>query len=307
MIDHASERDQWLEARRAGIGSSDAPSIMGLSPWATPLDVWLDKTGRGEPVLESAAMRAGTLLEPLALDLAAAELGQTVTPHDQSVTLEHPTIPVLRCTPDGYAEDGWIIECKCTGDAPWEEVPIHYAIQVQHQLAVTGAPGAYVAQLSRGRMTMTLHAIPRHDAMIARLERDLPAWWERHVVAGVAPEPSTMAEVVRLHPEPSVPAVRLPDDAAALLDRLDEIRSASKALSAEERALKLRLARTMANAEVGLLADGRAVTYRTRAGYTTAPREVAPTRILSSVKRWPKGIDADAAEVRDLADGEDDA
>lgn len=38
--------DQWLEARRAGIGGSDAAAIAGLSKWKTPMSVYLDKLGQ---------------------------------------------------------------------------------------------------------------------------------------------------------------------------------------------------------------------------------------------------------------------
>ena len=46
------DRIAFLEARKAGIGGSDIGAIMGLSKWKSPVDVWLDKTGRVEPDLE---------------------------------------------------------------------------------------------------------------------------------------------------------------------------------------------------------------------------------------------------------------
>lgn len=39
------ERTEWLEQRRKGIGGSDAPVIMGVNPWRSPMDLWLEKTG----------------------------------------------------------------------------------------------------------------------------------------------------------------------------------------------------------------------------------------------------------------------
>ena len=42
----SSERAEWLDWRRGGIGSSDIAAIIGLSPWATPYSVWAEKTGR---------------------------------------------------------------------------------------------------------------------------------------------------------------------------------------------------------------------------------------------------------------------
>src|SRR5436309_6683915 len=42
---------------RSGIGSSDAATVMGLSPWSTPLGLYLDKTGQLPEQPESAEMR----------------------------------------------------------------------------------------------------------------------------------------------------------------------------------------------------------------------------------------------------------
>jgi putative phage-type endonuclease len=55
-------RDEWLAARRTGIGGSDIAAILGLSPWRTPLDVYRDKVDGAEQP-ETEAMRWGRLLE----------------------------------------------------------------------------------------------------------------------------------------------------------------------------------------------------------------------------------------------------
>lgn len=39
-------REQWLEVRQQGIGSSDAAAAVGLHPYKSPLTLWLEKTGR---------------------------------------------------------------------------------------------------------------------------------------------------------------------------------------------------------------------------------------------------------------------
>ncbi|CAG9257981.1 hypothetical protein BDI4_570036 [Burkholderia diffusa] len=41
-------RDDWLAVRRTGIGGSDAASAVGLNPYMSALELWLDKTGRAE-------------------------------------------------------------------------------------------------------------------------------------------------------------------------------------------------------------------------------------------------------------------
>ena len=48
--------EEWLEERKRGIGSSDAGTIMGASPFQTPYGLYLLKMGRAEPVKESDAI-----------------------------------------------------------------------------------------------------------------------------------------------------------------------------------------------------------------------------------------------------------
>ena len=56
-------REEWLDARRNGIGGSDASAILGINPSSSPLKVYLDKIGKGEEPETTEAMRQGTDLE----------------------------------------------------------------------------------------------------------------------------------------------------------------------------------------------------------------------------------------------------
>ena len=47
------------DCRNNGVAfAREAAAIMGLSPWATPATIWLDKTGRAAPKEETEAMMA---------------------------------------------------------------------------------------------------------------------------------------------------------------------------------------------------------------------------------------------------------
>ena len=37
-------RDEWLQARRSGLGSSDAATALGLNPYQSRLALWIEKT-----------------------------------------------------------------------------------------------------------------------------------------------------------------------------------------------------------------------------------------------------------------------
>ena len=38
------DRDQWLKVRKGGIGSSDAATAVGLNPYKSQLQLWMEKT-----------------------------------------------------------------------------------------------------------------------------------------------------------------------------------------------------------------------------------------------------------------------
>ena len=39
-------REDWLQIRKQGIGSSDAAAAVGLNPYKSRLELWMEKTGR---------------------------------------------------------------------------------------------------------------------------------------------------------------------------------------------------------------------------------------------------------------------
>ena len=42
-------REEWLQARKSFIGGSDASSIVGMNPYKSNVELWLEKTGQYQP------------------------------------------------------------------------------------------------------------------------------------------------------------------------------------------------------------------------------------------------------------------
>ena len=60
------------EARKSGLGSSDMPIVLGVSPWTRPEDLFEIKKGRRPEPEESPAMKRGKVLEAVAEALPGA-------------------------------------------------------------------------------------------------------------------------------------------------------------------------------------------------------------------------------------------
>ena len=171
------DRQQWLSVRQGGIGSSDAAAAVGLCPYKSQLDLWMEKTGRTPAEQESPGMDDprywGTLLEPYVAVAYSQQTGRKV--RKVNAVLQHPTFPYMLANIDREvvgSPDVQILECKTAGEwgsKLWQHgVPEHIQLQVQHQLAVTSQQAADVAVLLCGQR-LEIHRIERDEEVIARL------------------------------------------------------------------------------------------------------------------------------------------
>ncbi|MCV0437428.1 MAG: YqaJ viral recombinase family protein [Hydrogenophaga sp.] len=196
-------REQWLQVRQQGIGSSDAAAAVGLHPYKSPLQLWLEKTGRSAgnasantsdrasdatpgnaPSDEEGPLYWGTLLEPIVAAHYTKRTGNRV--RRVNAVLQHPDHPWMLANIDREvhgAPDVQILECKTAGiqgSRLWQDgVPEYVQLQVLHQLAVTGKQAADVAVLLGGQ-ELQIHRIERDEVMIRHLI-DLEAGFWRHV------------------------------------------------------------------------------------------------------------------------------
>jgi len=136
----------WHAHRAQYRNASESAAVMGASPWLTPYQFWLVRTGRVEQAV-TAPMRHGTEMEPKARAAYEAQTGLVMQPlvlvdGDYSASLDGITL-----------EGDLLLEVKCPykgqSSALWQavsagEVPEYYAIQIQHQLMVAGGATAHL-------------------------------------------------------------------------------------------------------------------------------------------------------------------
>lgn len=131
---------EWLRWRADGIGGSDAPSIMGVSPYASAAKLLREKLGIDQRE-QTFAMRRGSRLEEQARRAVEDASGHLFEP----ACMQSFDRPWMRASLDGVTLCGGIItEIKCPGMddhtvACDGDVPDKYWPQCQHNLAVSGA------------------------------------------------------------------------------------------------------------------------------------------------------------------------
>lgn len=206
-----ASRARWLARRRKGLTATDVPAILGVSPWRTPLDVWLDKVNPAGWA-GSYATRRGQRLEPF---LAGEYARQYLTSPGECVErgpalLAHPDHPLLMCSIDylaHHADQTVVLECKTAGswNPDWADgdLPDQYAVQALVQAAVTGLPVVVWADVA-GRPE--LRRIDRDPVWEAQAIPVLEAWWARHVVELTPPPLDPLRDYIHLNrvwrPEP---------------------------------------------------------------------------------------------------------
>jgi putative phage-type endonuclease len=288
------DRAAWLEARRRGIGGSDAAAVVGLHPWVSPLALYYDKRAEFDlPEQEpTEAMEWGLRLEPVVADAWQEKVGDpqglTVVryePYSDRARREHPEIPWMHASPDGFVcrfdpdagapkareMGGW--EAKTANgwaEHDWDDdVPPHVQIQCQHQMAVTGHPRTYGAVLLGGQRFVPW-VVERDDETIAALIDAEREFWQR-VTEGRPPradsKPSTGQALKARWTETLDEAVELGEEGLELVTGWRQADREQKRWGVEKDGFANRLRQLLGENEVGLVFGEIAVTWRpTKAG-----------------------------------------
>ncbi len=175
---------EWLAARRHGIGSSDAPIITGDSPWGDLLTLYAVKAGLiDEPSIDTPQTRWGLTLEQTIAEAYMDRTGRKVRRVNQM--RQHRELPWMLASLDRMAiGEPTIVEIKTArfagdnwGEDGSAEIPVHYLVQVQHQMAVVGATRADVPVLFAGS-DLRIYQVPRDQALIDALVELETEFWE---------------------------------------------------------------------------------------------------------------------------------
>lgn len=227
-------REQWLEARRKGIGGSDVSAIAGLNKWKSPVGVYLEKVGQS-PLKDTAGEAAywGNVMEDIVAQEFSIRTGLKV--RRRKAILTHPEHEFMFANVDRLIigkQEG--LECKTAseylkGDWEDEEIPAAYLLQIQHYMAVTGYKAWHIAVLIGGNKFIH-KKIDRDEELISYLIKIEKDFWENHVLKEIPPafdgSDASVDLLKALYPESDPESeINLPKDAETLLEALEVIKS----------------------------------------------------------------------------------
>lgn len=312
-VNAAPGSQEWLEARRSGLGASEVPAILGFDPYRSGLDVWAEKRGMltGERS-DSPQATVGRFAEAMIAQLYEHQ-------HDQVLghvpSARHPELDILFASADrmaykqvpGFAgkasvesPESWLypVEIKNRGGFPrgWGEagtadIPDEVAVQVIVQMACYDQDEARVAALLSGN-DFRVYTIHRDRQLEEDILSRVSDWWTRHVVNGEEP-PLTGASVdkylARKFAQGSKDIIELESGHAVtgVMRELLQVKANLSALEEQEKALT-----NIIKAEIG--ERGGVKTIAGKALWST----VAPSVTFDAKKAWAIASDVIDAETR---------
>ncbi len=249
-------REDWLKARKMGIGGSDAGAICGLNPYVSPVDVYLDKTSDALDEADNEAMRQGRDLEAYVADRFMEAADKKV--RKVNAILGNKKFPFAYANVDRMISgENAGLECKTASAYSadrWKDgaVPKHYEIQCHHYMAVTGADAWYLAVVILGK-DFKYVKIDRDEEIIKNLMTIEKGFWNDNVVKRIPPDPdgSMAADQIIKEMYPFVTpskTIELPGYESKL-SRYEEVDALMKKLDTEKKQIEQEIKVHMEDAE----------------------------------------------------------
>jgi putative phage-type endonuclease len=239
--------DKSVKDRMDYIGGSDAPILMGLSPYENSIDLWRLKTGQIQPkdLSDNKYVKAGIMLEPAIIKWFEDETGLNVV--NNNVFYFHKEHEFIAGHLDGWIEsENAVFEAKTSSsDKGWgpkgsNQIPDHYLIQISHYMLVTGADKAYIAVLIRG-IDFRYYVINKNERLQEIILQKEIAFWQK-VQSNIIPDPLNNREIISLNEYKSTDGSVCADtDIQSCIERLEQVNFQMSVLSDEKDKLSDRI------------------------------------------------------------------
>lgn len=171
--------DAWIAQRRNGIFATDAATVTGRNPFASPFEKFAELQGTTAPKIATEAMEMGVILQPIVGKLWSKKHGRKIRANPWTYWLDDdigshfdfdvppesgPVTEILEVkTASQYASRDW-------GEQDTDQVPEAYALQCQHEIMCRGPEivRCHLGVLIGGQKFQS-YVIERDDELIANI------------------------------------------------------------------------------------------------------------------------------------------
>ena len=295
---------EFLEERKTGIGGSDAPIILGVAKWSSPLQLWADKVRaleedirREEKEPDPEELRWGTLVEPLVIGEFSKRTSRWV--ERGNLFVRNDNIDWLIGHADGF-QFGWnpddkeakgLVESKNVSRWIWmewiDDAPLPVKVQAQHYLAAFNLEHATAVALIGGNK-LVWHDIERNQKFIDAMLEEEERFWARVVSDNPPPAQAKdckflntlIAEEPGLIIQMPTAALDAHNELARVKNEIDKIQTQLAPLEEKKDELEALIKQSIGEASAVTLPDGSMYTFKTtkRKGFTVEPTEFRTLR-----------------------------
>ena len=262
-----------MEDRQTGIGGTDIAAIMGLNPWKSPMDVYLEKVGIYPPPPDNENMYWGREIEPALKKRYMREKGVSIVEPSPRL-MRHPDFEWYIGSPDGLTDPpGGGVDYKTTGrrndygEPGTDQVPEHVACQCHWYMGLTGAEWWDVAVLFFApSRRFEIFRLQRSEEIINNLIRAGKIFWENHVLPQ-NPPPIDASEgskklINHLYPSEKGAELKVADAEAEIIIQLLKEKEAARDKAMNELALVQNSIKMLIGESPGIISGLGKVTWR---------------------------------------------
>ncbi len=257
---------EWQAVHRKLMTASRAGAICGKSDYATPLDIFLEATGRKPPMEDNAYTRRGRRYERAILSDYQERMGVELITEQRFYF--HPDISFIGVTPDAMIQGiAAGVEAKLTmspkraaelGEEGTDFIPDDWMLQGQAQNDTMNWQYVDFAVLVYGRLK-TYHVV-RNDDLIDLWHDAATELWER-IQNDDPPEPNwehprALELMKSLYDLKSGTSILLSPEAELTWSVYESLKEEQKKLKRMEDAAKAKILGAIGDAEIGILPDG---------------------------------------------------
>lgn len=264
--------NQDFTHNRAGfLGGSDIGAIVGVSKYRSPMDVWLEKTGKKVDHKDSFALRFGSFAESFIADEYALLTGEYLINHPNGIThpvhsfcaghidrfvMDQANLPLFG--DDGALNAKKLLECKTAnhysqsewGEAGTDAIPLPYLCQCLWYLSIANLSEIDVAVLLGGS-DLRIYTITRDLELESLIFEKAVLFWTEHVQKDIPPKPQSIDDCKALFQRASVgKSLEANGETLNLIRKLKTLETQVQQEGETIETIKQQLMETMADAEI---------------------------------------------------------
>lgn len=256
------DKEQWLKERKGYIGGSDIGAIIGLSPYRSALDIFLNKTSDYVDNEDSKYTYWGSVLENVIADEYSKVTNLAI--EYPSASIYHHRYPFLAANIDRWVNNReYVLECKTAsaykvkewGEEGTDQIPDIYLCQIAWYRAITNVKKVDLAVLIGGN-DFRIYTYYQNKDLEDKLIKIGHDFWINNVLKNKPPSCKKIEDISTLYPRSNGKGKTTNADIEKKVEQLKSLKEEGRMLEETMNKLKLDIKEYMQDYDILVNEDG---------------------------------------------------